>query len=293
MNEHWRSQNVKACGIPVEAVTYNIIPLGTQAGLIEAVARSRTLRELARDFSSEERYLRVLCALCHDPARLDKLAATTVAYLTAGYALGIRDSHDDNIMLRDDGAFFRIDFGYIFGAAPNLDAPPMAIPRAVTVALGEPRWREVVTVCEHALVALSEDLRHQPPAWACIRSVPEMALIHSDALAHVRLLSLEEFRAEVQHAHEWSLARAAKNRIREVVRFIMDPEGDQQNAPKPHPSSAPAPWRFTQPGGDAAPLSEDDGDEPLCDTHRAVVRLADPARSLQSLPGNARFTVHL
>merc|ERR1712232_872636 len=131
-------------------------------------------------------------------------------------------------------------------------------------ALGEARWREVVEVCERALIGLSDNLRDEPPAWECIRSVPEMALIHSDALAHVRSLSLEAFRAEVQHAHEWSLARAAKNRIREVVRFIMDPEGDKPETAVPHPSgkpsSIPAPWRFAQPGGDEAPLSEDEGD---------------------------------
>jgi hypothetical protein len=269
MNQLWQSEGVKACGVHVEAVTYNIIPIGTEAGLIEVVARSRTLRELASDYASEERSLRVLCALSFEASRLNKLAATTVAYLTAGYALGIRDGHDDNIMLRDDGSFFRIDFGYIFGASPNLDAPSMAIPRAVTVALGEDRWREVVAVCERALVALSDDLCHQPPAWACIRSVPDMAPLHSDALAYSRSLSLEAFRAEVEHAHEWSLARAAKNRIREVVRFIMDPEGERQ-AIIAHPSSIPAPCRFAQPGGDEEPLSEDEdlGREQSCKAQR-------------------------
>merc|ERR1712039_1019348 len=112
----------------------------------------------------------------NDQIRLNKLAATTVAYLTAGYALGIRDSHDDNILLRDDGSFFRVDFGYIFGVAPNLDAPQMAIPKAVSVALGEGRLREVINVAEMALIALSGDLQREPPAWACIRSIPEMAL---------------------------------------------------------------------------------------------------------------------
>merc|ERR1711959_791057 len=39
MNQRWRSKGIRACGAFVEAVTYNIIPLGTEAGLIEAVAR--------------------------------------------------------------------------------------------------------------------------------------------------------------------------------------------------------------------------------------------------------------
>lgn len=266
MNQRWGRSNVKACGVVVEVVTYDIIPLGSEAGLVEVVTGSRTMRELAHDCVNEERQFRVLRALREDPARLDKLAATTVAYLTAGYALGIRDSHDDNIMLRDDGSFFRVDFGYIFGAAPSLDAPPLSIPRAVLVALGESRWREVVSVCELALVALSGDLRQEPPAWACIRSVPEMAPVANDALTYVRSLSLEAFRAEVSVAHEWSLTRAAKNRLREMVRYLRDPEALSPSAETPqnfqgrplHPGGAAASWRFSQPEGDEAPLSEDE-----------------------------------
>merc|ERR1712194_20591 len=73
---------------------------------------------------------------------------------------------------------------------------------------------------------------------------------------------------------------AAKNRIREVVRFIMDPEAGTPVTPSPqpppsfhvaanpvHPGSFPAPWRFAQPGGDNATpspcLSEDEAETPL------------------------------
>jgi len=235
MNRRWLTRGVKVCNEIVEAVTYNIISLGTaEAGLIEAVPSSRTIRELGRDHATVERHQRVLLALNGDTARLNRLAATTVAYLTAAYALGLRDSHDDNIMLRDDGSVFRIDFGYIFGASPAVDAPPMAVSNDIVTALGEARWREVLEVCEQALVALSGDLGREPPAWACIRSVPEMAVVHNDALAYVRLLSLGAFRSELQHAHEWSLARATKNGIRDVVRYILQSEDDGHAAVKAH-----------------------------------------------------------
>lgn len=234
MNHCWRAQKVEACNEIVQAVTYNIIPLGeTEAGLIEAVPDSRTIRELGRDHATVERHHRVLVALQYDPTCLDRLAATTAAYLTACYALGLRDSHDDNIMLRDDGSIFRVDFGYIFGAAPNLDAPPMAVSSDILTALGEARWEEVLTVCEKALVALSGDLDREPPAWACIRSVPEMAVVHNDALSYVRTLSLDAFRSDLQHAHKWSLARAAKNGIRDVVRYITDPDDNEHAELRP------------------------------------------------------------
>jgi len=271
MNERWRRSRVSACGVPVQAVTYKVIALGTEGGLMEAVVDSWTLRELANGCTPEERHLRVLRALRSDMVRLDMLAASTVAYLTAGYALGIRDSHDDNIMLRGDGSLFRVDFGYIFGAAPNLDAPPNKIPRAVAVALGPSRWREVVAVSELALVALSGDLSREPPAWDCVRSVPEMAVVHNSALAHARLLSLDAFREYVQNAQEWSLARAAKNRIREAVRYITDPNSAAVAAAMPFgppvSGGAGATWKLPWPGGDVAvaPPSDDiDDDDADC-----------------------------
>ena len=46
-----------------------------------------------------------------------------------------------------------------------------------------------------------------------------MALLHHVAHGYVRQLSLESFREELRGATEWSLARAAKNRLREAVRY--------------------------------------------------------------------------
>eukprot|EP00930_Biecheleria_cincta_P043790 TRINITY_DN3005_c0_g3_i1.p1 TRINITY_DN3005_c0_g3~~TRINITY_DN3005_c0_g3_i1.p1 ORF type:complete len:563 (-),score=86.09 TRINITY_DN3005_c0_g3_i1:169-1857(-) len=225
MNKRWRRLDVRACGVPVEAITYDICPLSLEAGCLEAVSDSWNFRELAQGYTSANRHLRVFEKVHGDRACLDRLAATTVAYLTAGYALGLRDSHDDNIMLRNDGSLFRVDFGYMFGVSPTLDAPATAVPNAVYVALGEARWKEVVVVCERALMALSGDTGREPPAWDCIRSVPEMSLLHDEAFAYARGLSLEAFRAEVQSAKEWSVSRTAKNRIREVVRFLTEDSG--------------------------------------------------------------------
>ena len=99
MNRRWREHLVSVCGQPVQTVTYEIYPIGSQGGLIEAVDGCRTLRELKR-LCNAETHQRVYRALDGDATKLDTLAASTVAYLTACYALGVRDGHDDNIMLR-------------------------------------------------------------------------------------------------------------------------------------------------------------------------------------------------
>eukprot|EP00913_Durusdinium_trenchii_P003402 g3150.t1 len=105
--------------------------------------------------------------------KLDTLAASTTAYLTACYALGVRDGHDDNIMLREDGSLFRVDFGFVFGATPEIDTPQTVVARAVTFALGE-RWLEVVAACGDSLTALTGDSYGSPPAFDCLSSVPEL-----------------------------------------------------------------------------------------------------------------------
>ncbi|CAK0900880.1 unnamed protein product, partial [Prorocentrum cordatum] len=104
MNARWRERELTLCGVPLETVTYSIVPLGDAAGLVQAVPSSRTLRQLCRGFSLEDRHLRVLHALQGSVTRLDRLAASTAAYLTACYSLGVGDGHDDNIRGRKIGA---------------------------------------------------------------------------------------------------------------------------------------------------------------------------------------------
>jgi len=224
MNRRWREHNARVCNYPVEAVTYNIVPLGCNGGLVEAVLYCSTLRELRKECKSDSRE-RVLLSLNSDAEKLDRLAATTTAYLTACYALGVRDGHDDNIMLREDGSLFRVDFGFVFGATPEIDSPQTVVPRAITFALGQVRWIEVVAACGDALTALTGDSYGSPPALDCLRSVPEMGPYLARAEQHARTLSLAGFCQDVSCADQWSFARAAKNTLREAVQFLRDQAG--------------------------------------------------------------------
>jgi len=235
MNRRWRQHGLSVCGIPVEALAYGIFPLGTQAGLVEAVPESKTLCELAAGYTMVDRHRRVLEELRGDPGCLDQLAATIVGYLTVSYALGIRDGHDENLMLRSDGSFFRVDFGFCFGRTPEIDTPTIFVPKAVAFALGPERWSEVVRVSSDALQAISGDgvrtlslagmssfapVGVQPPAWDLLRCVPEMGPLLGEAHRYVQTLSIEAFEREVQHADEWSLSRTTKNVVRQAVRFL-------------------------------------------------------------------------
>lgn len=253
MNRRWRQHGLSVCGSPVEALAYGIYPLGTQAGLVEAVPESKTLSELAAGYTIFDRHRRVAEELQADPERLDLLAATTVGYLTVSYALGIGDGHDENLMLSSDGSFFRVDFGFCFGRTPEIDAPTIFVPKAISVALGPDRWSEVVRVSSLALQAISGDgvrtlslaglsfapVGAQPPAWDLLRCVPEMGPLLGEAHRYVQTLSIEAFEREVQHADEWSLSRTTKNVVRQAVRLALAQEAEAGGTQK---AGSPKEW---------------------------------------------------
>merc|ERR1711924_492896 len=142
------------------------------------------------------------------------MGATTAAYLTAGYVLGVRDGHDDNIMLRDNGDLFRVDYGFIFGRMPEVDAPGTFVPRAVAHALGDHRWNEVVMSCASLLTLLGSSSHGDTAAWEFLRSVRELSPYLAEARLYTSRLSLDAFNKEVRHADEWSFSRAVKNGLR-------------------------------------------------------------------------------
>jgi len=190
--------------------------LGPEAGLVEVVSGSKTLSELSRNCPRGERHLRILRELGNDPRRIATLGASTAAYLTLCYALGIGDGHDDNLMLAGDGSLFRIDFGFVFGQTPTVDCPTTFVPRAVVEALGRDGWQEVMALAERALQVAS--VEGKPPGWNICRGVPELHPFKKEAKAHAQTLSGEDFRGQLQQADEWDFWRFAKNTVREMTR---------------------------------------------------------------------------
>ncbi|CAL1126571.1 unnamed protein product, partial [Cladocopium goreaui] len=192
------------------------------------VSESRTLRELSEGVPFNERQWRVLRALNQDARKLDRLAASVCAYLTSSYILGIRDGHDDNLMLRRDGRLFRVDFGFAFGRTPEIDAPGLFVPNAVFLALGEARWQQVVASCKAALHVLGTD-REKPPGWECLVKVPELKCLLPEVHDYTKSLSYSSFEDQVERACDWTLQRAAKNTLREALRYVTAEQEVEDN----------------------------------------------------------------
>lgn len=64
---------------------------------------------------------------------------SNAGYAAATYLLGIGDRHLENLMVCEDGKFFHLDFGFIFGKQPPKKdnwVPPIRINKSMVKGMG-------------------------------------------------------------------------------------------------------------------------------------------------------------
>jgi len=65
----------------------------------------------------------------------------------ASYVLGIRDRHQDNMLVKDGNIFFHIDFGHLWNQGPLIDAPRISIPMRIKANLSQDEWSTFEQLC--------------------------------------------------------------------------------------------------------------------------------------------------
>lgn len=95
--------------------TYQVVPISSEAGFIEVVLSSCTLSDiLSRGTISNYLYRAGSDKKISDVSR--NYFASLAFWTVITYLLGVGDRHLDNIMIRNDGILFHIDYGFIFGS---------------------------------------------------------------------------------------------------------------------------------------------------------------------------------
>ncbi len=115
-------------GLDLKMVTFGCIPTGDRQGMVELVTEAKTLREIQvmgnRGVTGSFKDTTISDYLVkHNPSQLEFARAvnnftrSTAGYSVVTYILGICDRHNDNIMVKQSGHLFHIDFGKFLGDA--------------------------------------------------------------------------------------------------------------------------------------------------------------------------------
>ncbi len=139
-NTLWKNSNMPS--IPF-IYQYKIIPMGFDIGAVEFVQPCESLQTF--DWTK----IKTL-----SPEEKRTLFCSAAGSYVAGWVLGIRDRHQDNMMMRNNCLFFHIDFGKVFNEKPTIDAPRFAIATEMKLNLGDNDWEEFKQICADAFTIL-------------------------------------------------------------------------------------------------------------------------------------------
>ena len=121
MDSIWQSE-----GLDMRMNPYGCMSTGDQVGLIEVVLQSNTIAKIQKEKGGGSRGAFDKSTLykwlqeknkdkeAFDQA-IDAFTYSCAGYCVATYVLGIGDRHSDNIMLKETGQLFHIDFGHFLG----------------------------------------------------------------------------------------------------------------------------------------------------------------------------------
>mmetsp|Transcript_3784 Transcript_3784/g.4667 ORF Transcript_3784/g.4667 Transcript_3784/m.4667 type:complete len:259 (+) Transcript_3784:1335-2111(+) len=140
-NYIWRDSGAMHQKFPITCHEYHTVATGRRKGVLEFVENCFPLSDMKK--------IRPLV-----PGKLEKIVASGAGSYIAAYVIGIRDRHADNIMIRNDGVLFHIDFGHAMGSTVLMDAQAFAVTKEFREEIGRAAYDEFVRCCVHAFRVL-------------------------------------------------------------------------------------------------------------------------------------------
>uniref|UniRef100_A0A4W4HHG0 Phosphatidylinositol-4,5-bisphosphate 3-kinase n=1 Tax=Electrophorus electricus TaxID=8005 RepID=A0A4W4HHG0_ELEEL len=121
MDVLWKTE-----GLDLRMVPYGCLSTGNKTGLIEVVKNADTIANIQRNSSNnaataafnKDALLNWLKSKNPEDKldqAIEEFTLSCAGYCVATYVLGIGDRHSDNIMIRENGQLFHIDFGHFLG----------------------------------------------------------------------------------------------------------------------------------------------------------------------------------
>ena len=119
----------KTAGLDLCLSVYGCVSTGLEQGMIEVVKNSSTIAKITAGKKSHFKKIKAVYNVYDlkilkkwlkskgHPAKIweQNFLKSCAGYCVATYVLGIGDRHNDNIMLKESGEFFHIDFGHFLG----------------------------------------------------------------------------------------------------------------------------------------------------------------------------------
>jgi len=127
---------LKRHGMDLNIVTYVIMPITHELGIMEIVPKSETIHDIKVSNFSIQNYIFEHNSTGSINKIREKYMKSCAAYCLIGYLLGIGDRHLENIMITQDGYIFHIDFEFILGCDPKLIRPEIRITPEMIDAMG-------------------------------------------------------------------------------------------------------------------------------------------------------------
>ncbi|XP_008795925.1 phosphatidylinositol 3-kinase, root isoform-like [Phoenix dactylifera] len=131
---------LKLENLDLHLTPYRVLATGQDEGMMEFIPSS-SLAQILSEHRSIVNYLQKfhpdedgpfgITAQC-----LETFIKSCAGYSVITYILGIGDRHLDNLLLRDDGRLFHVDFGFILGRDPKPFPPPMKLCKEMVEAMG-------------------------------------------------------------------------------------------------------------------------------------------------------------
>jgi phosphatidylinositol 3-kinase len=85
---------------------------------------------------------------------MDAYVKSCAGYCVVTYLLGVGDPHLDNLLLRDSGQLFHIDFGFIMGRDPKPLPQAMRVSKDMMEMLDDKRFLDFLRHCFTAFIIL-------------------------------------------------------------------------------------------------------------------------------------------